>query len=272
MVNLPVLNRAASLAETRYSVTYHDEYLAPDDDRLDGSHIHGCYEIYFNLSGDVSFLVNNRLYEVQSGDVIITRPGDVHLCILHKACVHEHFCLWVNGEEDSALVSFFETSFPENAYSFAEDRERLTSLFKRLYKGGNSPIKDTAFLLGLLTFLWERGERHANAAVSTMPGEMQTIVDDINENFADICRVEDILARYYVSQATLNRWFRKYMHLSPKEFLEAKKLSYAKRLLAGGTSVSDTCIRSGFNDCSHFISVFKKRFGETPLHYKNKFK
>ena len=59
------------------------------------------------------------------------------------------------------------------------------------------------------------------------------------------------------------------MHLSPKEFLEAKKLSYAKALLESGKSVTDVYTQVGFGDCSHFIAVFKKRFGETPFRYKS---
>ncbi len=268
MVHLPILNRTATLCDTSYVVSYHTDYLLPDDERLDESHIHGCYEIYFNLSGDVSFLVNNHLYAIESGDIIVTRPGDVHLCILNKACVHEHYCLWIDAAAGSAIADLFARAFQDVCYSLKGKKERAANLFKQLYEGENSTLKDTAILLSLLFFLEEQGEQHIDADAHAMPAEMQTIVDDINEKFADIRYIEDILARYYVSQATLNRWFRKYMHLSPKEFLEAKKLSYAKGLLASGASVIDACTKSGFNDCSHFISVFKKRFGETPFRYK----
>ena len=268
MIHIPELNRGLPSAETRFCVSYNDGYYTPDDERLDESHIHGCYEVYFNLSGDVSFLVNNRLYAIKSGDAVITRPGDVHLCILRRACVHEHFCLWVNGEESSPLVDFLEKSFGSVCYSFGEKKERLASLFRRLHEGSGSLFKDASLLFGLLSFLEEQGEEHVETDSSAMPAAMQKIVNDINENFTELHCIGDILSRYYISQATLNRWFRKYVHLSPKEFLEAKKLSYAKSLLSEGKSVTEVCARAGFNDCSHFISVFKKRFGETPLRYK----
>ena len=35
-------------------------------------HIHDSYEIYVNVSGDVAFLVNNSLYPVQKGDVVVS--------------------------------------------------------------------------------------------------------------------------------------------------------------------------------------------------------
>lgn len=270
MVNQPVLDRSAvSLADIRYLITYHDAFFAPDDPRLDEAHIHSCYEFYLNLSGSVSFLVNNHLYAIQSGDVIVTRPGDVHLCVFNDACVHEHFCLWISCAERSPFGEFLESAFTHNHYSFGQ-RSQLADLFRLLLRQEGPSLPSTAALLQLLTFLKDRGERQSEISRSVMPPEMQIIVDDINEHFAEIHHMNDILARHYISQATLNRWFRKYIRLSPKEFLEARKLSFAKSLLLNGASVTDACMQSGFNDPSYFIAVFKKRFGETPFRYKNR--
>ena len=103
---------------------------------------------------------------------------------------------------------------------------------------------------------------------SYIPIALQRILDDIHQNFASIKSVNDILSTHFVSSATLTRWFRKYIHSSPREYLESIRLSNATRMLASGASVTDSCMSSGFSDCSHFIALFKKRFGETPYCYK----
>ena len=38
------------------------------------SHIHNECEIYINISGDASFIVENRIYPVLPGSIIITKP------------------------------------------------------------------------------------------------------------------------------------------------------------------------------------------------------
>ena len=48
------------------------------------------------------------------------------------------------------------------------------------------------------------------------------------------------------------------------------RLAYAKKLWDEGASVTDACMGAGFADCSHFIAVFKRRFGDTPFRYKSK--
>ena len=50
--------------------------------------------------------------------------------------------------------------------------------------------------------------------------------------------------------------------------IEAKKLSLAEKLLRADLSVTEVCFRAGFSDCSRFILCFKKKFGKTPLKYK----
>ena len=49
------------------------------------THIHKECEIYINLSGNVCFEVENRLYPVSRGSVIVTRPFEYHHCIYRSS-------------------------------------------------------------------------------------------------------------------------------------------------------------------------------------------
>ena len=94
--NLPQLNEAISaLSSMRFSIVYNNKYSKADDPDADPLHIHNYLEIFLNVSSDISFLVNNNLYPVPEGDVVISRPGDIHMGIFHKAAVQEHICIWI---------------------------------------------------------------------------------------------------------------------------------------------------------------------------------
>ena len=271
MIYQPVLNKNAQAGGVRYRIRYEKNYELPNDPKHDESHIHNCYEIYINLEGDVSFWVNNKLYPIKSGDIIATRSGDVHMCVYHSPAVHEHFCLWFEFDGKSAAEEYIKEFFENKHYSFAEKKDELAHLFFELYRrseAGEEFLQSVA-LLSVFAALGKSHEKSTAPADELMPPEMQRIVDDINENFAEFKTVKDIIERYYISQATLNRYFRKYLHISPREYLEAKKLARATTLLSDGKTVTEACMLSGFSDSSHFISVFKKKFGETPFKYKS---
>ena len=101
-----------------------------------------------------------------------------------------------------------------------------------------------------------------------LPPQLKEILSDIDKNFKEIHSLEYLQQKYYISATTLNRLFREYLHITPKYYLNSKRLSHARILLKNGKSVLNACLESGFSDCSNFIRLFKKRFGITPSQYK----
>ena len=272
--NLPQLNEAISaLSSMRFSIVHNNKYSKADDPDVDPLHIHNFLEIFLNVSSDISFLVNNNLYPVPEGDAVISRPGDIHMGIFHKAAVQEHICIWIEADFTSPMFSFLRKEDFCPLFSFDEKtKKELMSLAFSLLdicENEGSELKKASYLLRILTIFEKEASLDA-AAQSDIPEPLQRILDDIHENFAEIRSVSDILISHFVSSATLTRWFRQHLHTSPREYLESVRLSNAAVLLSNGYSVTDACMRSGFSDCSHFIVLFKKKFGETPLKYKKK--
>ena len=270
---LPQLNEAISaFSGIRLSIVHHNEYLYCDDPDADPLHIHNCLEIFLNVSSDISFLVNNNLYLVPEGDAVISCPGDIHMGIFHKSAVQEYVCIWIDADFTSPIFSFLRKGDFSPLFSFDEQTKKklqyLAFSLLDVCKKEGSELEKTSYLLQILT-IFEKKMPH-DTAQADIPETLQNILDDIHENFFEICSVNSILASHFVSSATLTRWFRKYLHTSPREYLESVRLSNAVLLLSNGHSVTDACMRSGFSDCSHFIVLFKKKFGETPLQYKKK--
>ncbi|MBQ8350601.1 MAG: helix-turn-helix domain-containing protein [Clostridia bacterium] len=263
-------SRPVPLGDVRFLLKYENSHVRLGDPALDDAHIHNDYELYLNLSGDVSFLVNNRVYAIRRGDLVITRPGNVHLCILHRSCIHEHFCLWLDVPSGHPLVAFADHGGSAFWRPTEDAREELIAAFFRMKSllAQDRPLAVTASLLSILTMAEDRADLSDRPSKTDLPPELQNILDVMNTRFYEFRNVTELLSETFVSPATLNRWFRRYVHLSPRTFLESKKLSYAQELLRSGCSVSEASEKAGFSDCSYFISVFRRKFGETPLRYK----
>ncbi len=274
--NIPQLNKTISnLSGMRFSIVYNNKYSKIDDPDADPLHIHNYLEIFLNVSSDVSFLVNNSLYPVPVGDAVISCPGDIHMCIFQKASVQEYVCIWVDADFTSPIFSFLHEEDFCPLFSFDEKTKKnlqsLTFSLLNVCENEGSELEKISYLLQILTTFEKKAPRDA-VAQADIPEPLQKVLDDIHENFAEIHSVNDILTSHFLSSATLTRWFRKHLHTSPREYLESVRLSGAAVLLSNGYSVTEACMRSGFSDCSHFISLFKKKFGETPLKYKKKVK
>ena len=128
-------------------------------------------------------------------------------------------------------------------------------------------VLKSSYLLQFLS-LFITATNLAKDSHPTIPPILQNILKYFDEHASTIRSLQEVADEFFISLATLNRYFRKYAQISPKEFLESKKLSMAKIILSNGGSVTTAGEEAGFFDTSHFISAFKKKFGETPLQYK----
>lgn len=258
-----------STESLRYLAKYNREAAEPENPENDPLHIHSCYEIYVNLGGNVSFLVNDLLLPVERGSVILTRAGDVHRCVYNAACEHEHYCVWIETAEP--LFSFADGT--PWLHSMRLEESELTVLrgyLDTLAEGEGEGVEICAAFFGLLALLGGK-KRAITPSAQTLPAQMQRILAFINAHFAEIRSAAELCEKWYISSATLNRWFQQYIKTSPQAFLQSKKLAYAQSLLREGVSVTETAFQSGFSDVSYFIAVFKKRFGVTPAAYGKRF-
>ncbi len=261
-------SKTPPLPEIRYGVFCKDALIDIDDPTIDPLHIHEYLEIFYSLRDEVSFLVNGTVYPVKAGQLLINRPGDVHVCIFPESKSYLYGCLWIDTDLSSPLFSFFK----EKDFS------------PLITPGGNSPIFDLlaeldrikddengspralSLLLFILTEL-SRG-RVESKQTAPLPEGLAAILRYIDTHFTEIRSVAKIGEKFFVSPSTLNRHFRTHLHTTPREYIEAKRLSYALTLLKSGASVTKAAEEAGFPDCSHFILLFKKKFGKTPLRYK----
>ena len=246
--------------------------------------MHDVCEIYVNVSGNVSFLVENSIYPISRGSVVITKPNEYHQCIYHRHCIHEHFWILfpVNGNEHFFSRFLHRENGTGNLISLSDPkREEFLSLCYRMEKSKSSDpakafIEQYSIWMQILLLLndsteAENNENAGNAVYpfhDHLPKELTSVINYINENFATIKTIQELSARFFICQSTFGRLFRRHLHISPYNYLENKRLIHAKMLLQSGKSVLSACLESGFSDCSHFIATFKKRYGMTPLQYK----
>ena len=242
-------------------------------ERKTNPHIHEYCEIYVNVTGNVSFVIEKNIHTVQSGDIIVTKPYEYHHCVYHDDSDHLHFWIMFSVDENPELFRFLTEKksghgnhirlSPEKKQKFLDHCERLTTT------DADDSVSQMALFFKILSCIEEGLEKYkvGNTNMS-LPKNLKDILDYINKNFASIHTINEVSDQFYVSISTLERHFKKYLSMTPKRYLEDKKLQNACLLLSQNASVTDACFESGFDDYSHFITIFKRKFDVTPLKYK----
>lgn len=233
-------------------------------------HIHPYYEMYVYLSGNISFAVNNTIYSLRPGDIIFTAPSYYHHCIYHEDCRHEHFCLYFPNPEP-ILESTFKLLAQKVYLHYPEEiRERIIESLMSIYDySENQDMKNQFALVSEVYRLMSLLCTDLLAEDSTdHPENLQNILHYIGEHYMDISTIGDLTANFYMSQSTMERLFKKYLNITPYQYLENTRMAGAVRSLLAGKSVSQSALENGYPNCSHFITIFKKYFFVTPGQYQ----
>lgn len=250
------------------SVKYTELYSDSPENVFD-SHIHEECEIYLNLSGDVSFVVENNIYPVKPGDIIITRPFEYHHCVYHSNKLHKHFWILFSSSGNEYLFDTFFKRKSGNANHLTltpEDTESLISLCHKMTE--YEPLQSRKYynFFKLINIL--QNADIVNDTEANYPADTTFAINYINLHFGEAISVSEIAKGANVSINTLERHFMQTMNISPSEYIRKKRLANAVKLLSGGCTVTEASGQSGFSDYSNFISLFKKTYGTTPLKYK----
>ena len=237
------------------------------------SHVHPECEIYINLTGDVSFVVENRIYPIVPGNIIITRPYEYHHCVYHSDAEHKHFWILFSADGNEGLLQrFFDRKAGENnLLLLPPDRQQeLISLCHTLLASSNEPLLSYSCFWRMMELI-----EHARLPVDLaeqVPTDLTLALNYINRHFAEPISIRALADNAYVSQHTLERHFHEAMGMTPSAYLKKKRLAYAAELLYKGRNVMDACQESGFSDYSTFIATFRKHYGKTPLQYQKQVK
>ena len=243
--------------------------------RIYPPHVHDTLELYILVEGDVSFMVEDRLYRMESGDILVTKPNELHHCILNSRSPHRHFCFNFRANSDFLCADLLAHAYgKDNLISpTAEEKKKILTLCEDLLsadESGRSALVCYSYAVRLIASVTESLRPTAETRVpkDELPPVLRSLLNDLNEGFATCDGFEALCEKYFISQSTLNRLFRKHLQTTPRHYLEGKRLAYSRVLLCEGKRVTEVVEEAGFGDCSHYIRIFHARFGMTPLQYQ----
>ena len=231
-------------------------------------HSHKGWEIYVHCGGRVAYSIGGEIYALEAGDVIVCRPGDLHNAVYEAATVHEYKCLWISVGPDSEQGRLLEGAMTRHKYTPDPQISRqIDAAFSALFE--SSPSEQRRLVLRIVALIQGSGAVKGTPLYGP-PRQLKNVIAYIDENYCSIASMAELAENNYISLPTLNRLFKKYMGITPNDYLNLKRITRGRALLEEGLSVTDVAVQLGYSSCSYFIRLFKEQYGMTPYKYKNR--
>ena len=232
-------------------------------------HVDDSVELFVLEEGDISFFVGGNHYDMLPGDVILVKPNEIHNCIQNSPGVHKHFCFWFSTRCKRLLQDFMQHKDGEgNLIRFSDEKKsELLALCHQIYDTAKESNSVSVYSLAIALLELCRGELDSLHKPQDMPIELLDVLHELELHIDVFPTVEELCDMLFVTSSTALRLFRRYLGVSPRQFLEIRRLDIGRRHLREGKSVTDTALLVGYADPSAFIRLFRQRFGITPLKY-----
>ncbi|HEY6138032.1 MAG TPA: helix-turn-helix transcriptional regulator [Thermoanaerobaculia bacterium] len=224
----------------------------------------GAHAVTLVEAGEFGIGAGNRDWLLGERSVMISRPGALYR-YTHRPGAAPDVCLnvrFANGFDEVCERELSAAGIvPRATNRTAFLRWRLTALLAR----GDAMAVD-AWSAELLAAL-----RDANDDRIYRPSQLRWYAERVEaaratleQRYAEPHTLASIAAAVAISPFQFARVFRQLTGRPPHQYLMSVRLDAARHMLRGGASVTDACFDSGFSSLSHFIHVFKQRFGHTP--------
>lgn len=242
---------------------------------------HGYYEIYYLLSGKRSVIVNDRIFNLEAGAVMIIPPYALHKT---EGGAYERVNVYIDPELlDEREKKFLRDCAATTAIMPTGAGGRLLRSVLEEYIGavgeGDSALKQKYDLhfAKLLLFALQTAALSPLAATAAPSAKREdrelvlSIVSYINSHLEEEITLEDIMRRHFLSKNTLCRVFRRVMDCSVIEYCSAARLNKAKQLLlTTDLEIGEIAHACGYSSANYFSLIFKKKAGISPMNYRKK--
>ena len=235
------------------------------------ANLHENIELLYIMEGEGQVLLGDRSVSARPGRIVA-----VNSFVAHSASTESGLCyaclivdtrfLLENGINISALRLHEVIDDSEAAARFSEIIEE----YSREKSFAEAGIR--ASVLRLLLHLCRNHSVPSESRSSPDTAaflSVCTAIEFVKENFGSRITLDAVAASAGLTKYHFLRKFKRITGLTVLEYINTVRCQHARQLLVGGASVKDAAIRSGFENFSHFSSVFKKYTGVLPSEVKN---
>ena len=262
-------------------------YLRPDSfveldftaDEHMGIHIHSDIEFLFVISGRAAVRVEESLYQLNPGDMLLINVNRSHSYSGSPELVMGRFLISYNKIRDflkRSEVLFWCNSADDVNSAYDELRKLIGRIFNQhVYKTEASGLYLNSLYYQMLHLLAEKFLLSVDAQDYDMKSEeeddrLQKIFAYIRTNYSRNITLEDLARELFLSPTYISKYIRKNCGMRFMELLTTVRLSHAvEDLLYLDSSIMKIALDNGFASVAACNKAFRDAYHMTPSQFRN---
>lgn len=251
------------------------------------THLHDCYELFYFISGDLTYYIEGQAYKLCPNDLIITNSRELHRIVFNtksryeRKFIHfkpEYISSFQNGEYnmlyyiENRKLGYFNRVAAKDVLEYKIDQlwEQIEQVSQQ--SAPESSIMMKAIFVQMLVTINKIFAKSNNSVVDRQKYDQKivAILDYINKNLDEKISLDLLEKKFYVNKYYLCHIFKMNTGFTVMEYITYKRVMKASELLMSGMTALDAAHAVGYGDYSTFYKAFKGITGFSPKHYNRK--
>ena len=260
---------------------YHHTFSFESGETCFQSHWHERLEILYIISGKMHLYMDGNYYVASAGQTVIISPMLTHKGIADEGGIkYEVIAVDISKFSNLSTASHkYLTSLAEQKILFYPLTEHpaitssITSLLACLNdEHSRNPLCSMGKMFELIGLFYEYCLFETSQP--TKPNaDFSEVLEYINEHFTEDIMAKDISKKFGYDNTYFCRKFKTTIGTTVMQYIRRLRLGKAKDLLINTEdSIKDIAWKCGFADISHLSNSFKKKYGLSPIEYRNRSK
>lgn len=157
------------------------------------------------------------------------------------------------NEEELAEIEKYSTTLKDSLFSSTPEAEILTDAYFKL-------------ILVMINRKYRKNE--LSLAEDKMPDIVKRTFNYIDKHLTEEITLKALEDEIHNNGTYISRCVKKISGLSISQYIIAKRIALACRLLREGNTANEACYQSGFNNYSNFSRTFTKQVGVSPKQFQ----
>lgn len=237
---------------------------------------YNCYILIYVLNGSGKIVQNHESVEIKRDSFLFANSTNLTPTLIKTTNSLDYYLFVINGNN---LNKYYDIYKQTNNHSFLHHKP-MSTLIKYLFDDmihllDSSTHEDllvdieiskilTIIISDLIT-----GKLNQVNNSMLKPTYLEQVKEYIDKNFNQKITLDDLAKHCQISKYQLAHDFKQHFDISPINYLINVRLNEAKHLLVNTSQrITAISLSIGFNNTNHFINLFKKQTGLTPLQYR----
>lgn len=232
------------------------------------------------MHGSFSVFSGGNVYTPTYGDLCVFSPHTIHSGHIPAPTHIDYFQLDIGMEAfygipcGTELLERLNMLSDAKNYIIKPDEKSIQRILSLCYEADKFIVernKTSAFIkcAEITSEICNVFAENNAVTIGRISPVTERIIKFIERNFVNDITLEILSEFSGISPSYISRVFKADTGMGVHSYLTEYRLIKSTEFLKN-TTITETCYKCGFSDTSHFISVFKKRYGCTPKQYIKK--